>query len=86
MNNSTVNARTKYAIYDIRHNKYFKGYFDGDILIYMYWVDDPIKCTHFDTPEKALDYIKDIKEMERNHELVLCACKLNLTCETILNF
>ena len=84
MNNSTVYASTRYGIYDIHHAKYFKGHWDDGILIDVYWVDNPIGCTHFDTVEKALAYITDIKES--NHELVLCACKLNLTCEMILNF
>lgn len=86
MNNSTITTSTKYAIYDIHQAKYFKGYWDDGILFGVGWVDSPIDCTHFDTHEfeKALDYTKALKE--RNHTLVLCVCKLNLTCETILNF
>ena len=84
MNNSTVYASTKYAIYDIHQARYFKGVWDDGCLIGMYWVDNPIGCTHFDTLEKALDYTKNLKE--KDHEFVLCACKLNLTCDTILNF
>lgn len=84
MNNNIVNTSTRYAIYDIHQARHFKGVWDDGILIGVAWVDNPIDCTHFDTLEKALDYTKTLKG--RNHELVLCVCKLNLTCEMILNF
>lgn len=84
MNSTQITTSTQYAIYDIHGAKYFKGVWDDGCLIGIAWVDNPIDCTHFNTLERVLDYIKEIKD--NHHEFVMCACKLNLTCEIMLNF
>ena len=85
MNASWVDVNTSYAILEVNHRKFFKGYYHDGCLYDHTWCDNAIEGTLFNTTAKALEMLDVLKEDEPG--LHICVAEVKTTCEisTIFN-
>ncbi len=85
MNASWVDVITSYAILEVNHRKFFKGYYDVGFIYEHTWCDNAIEGTLFNTTAKALEVLDVLKEDEPG--LHICVAEVKTTCEisTIFN-
>lgn len=79
MNSTQTQTSEHYAICDVLHVKYFKGYYDDGCLIDSYFVTEAVRATPFDSIDKANETIDELKS--HDPMLVLSVVKI----ETVSN-
>lgn len=79
MNSTRIQTSEHFAICDILHSRYFKGYYDDGYLIDGYFVTEAVRATPFDSIDRANDTIETLKS--RDPILVLSVVKVNTTSE-----
>ena len=84
MNASWVDVNTCYAIFDVSHHKFFKGYYDDGWLYEETWCDNAIEGTLFNTTAKALEALDVLKEDEPG--LHICVAEVKITSEISVIF
>ena len=84
MNSSWIDVNTSYVIIDVKHRKYFKGYYDDGCLYDHTWTDNAIEGTLFNTTANALEVLDVLKEDEPG--LAICVAEVKTTCEISVIF
>ena len=79
MNNVQIQTSEHFAICDVLHSKYFKGYYDDGCLIDSYFVTEAVRATPFDSIDRANDTIDILKN--RDPMLVLSIVKIETTSQ-----
>ena len=77
MDNTRTQTSEHFAICDILHSRYFKGYYDDGYLIDGYFVTEAARATPFDSINRANNTIDTLKD--RDPLLSLSVVKVETT-------
>jgi hypothetical protein len=64
MENTRTQASEHFAICDVLHSRYFKGYYDDGYLIDGYFVTEAVRATPFDSVDRANNTIDTLKDRD----------------------
>lgn len=77
MENTRTQTSEHFAICDVLHSRYFKGYYDDGYLIDGYFVTEAARATPFDSIDRANNTIDTLKD--RDPLLSLSVIKVETT-------
>ena len=77
MENTRTQTSEHFAICDVLHSRYFKGYYDDGYLIDGYFVTEAARATPFDSIDRANNTIDTLKD--RDPLLTLSVVKVETT-------
>lgn len=60
MDNTRTQTSEYFAICDVLHSKYFKGYYDDGCLIEVCFVNEAVKATQFNSIHRANNAIDEL--------------------------
>lgn len=64
MKNTRTQTSEHFAICDVLHSRYFKGYYDDGYLIDGYFVTEAVRATPFDSIDRANNTIDTLKDRD----------------------
>jgi hypothetical protein len=64
MENTRTQTSEHFAICDVLHSRYFKGYYDDGYLIDGYFVTEAVRATPFDSVDRANNTIDTLKDRD----------------------